>query len=42
MEAFYQSLQVMGVGMLGIFVVVALIILSVTVLTKVTTPKKKD
>lgn len=35
-EAFLQSLKYMGVGMLGIFIVIAIIVLMVTLLNKVT------
>ena len=40
--AFVENLNIMGVGMLGIFVVIGAIILSVFVLNKLTSPKKKD
>ena len=42
--AFVENLNIMGVGMLGIFVVIGAIILSVVVLGKFTAPKpeKKD
>lgn len=35
-EAFVQSLKYMGVGMLGIFIVIAIIVVMVTLLNKVT------
>ena len=38
--AFLENLKYMGVGMLGIFIVIGVIILSVVVLNKVTAPKK--
>lgn len=38
--AFVENLKYMGVGMLGIFIVIGVIILSVVVLNKVTAPKK--
>ena len=37
---FVANLKYMGVGMLGIFIVIGVIILSVVVLNKVTAPKK--
>lgn len=40
--AFVENLKYMGVGMLGIFIVIGVIILSVVVLNKVTAPKKND
>ena len=42
--AFVENLNIMGVGMLGIFIVIAAIIISVFVLNKLTAPKpeKKD
>ena len=40
--AFIENLKYMGVGMLGIFMVIGIIILSVVVLNKVTAPKKKS
>ena len=42
--AFVENLKWMGLGMLGIFIVIGVIILSVLVLNKVTAPKseKKD
>lgn len=42
--AFVENLNIMGVGMLGIFIVIAAIIISVFVLNKLTSPKpeKKD
>lgn len=41
-EVFMQTLPVMGMGMLGIFCVNILIILSVMALNKLTAPKNKD
>ena len=43
-SAFIENLRYMGLGMLGIFIVIGVIILSVVVLNKVTAPKpeKKD
>ncbi len=38
--AFVKNLSYMGVGMIGIFAVIGVIILSVVVLNKVTAPKK--
>ena len=38
--AFVENLKYMGVGMLGIFIVIGIIILSVVVLNKATSPKK--
>ena len=42
--AFVNNLRYMGLGMLGIFIVMGVIILSVVVLNKATAPKpeKKD
>ena len=40
--AFVENLKYMGVGMLGIFIVIGIIILSVVVLNKATAPKKTD
>ena len=40
--AFVENLKYMGVGMLGIFIVIGVIILSVVVLDKVTASKKTD
>lgn len=40
--AFVENLKYMGVGMLGIFIVIGVIILSVVVLNKVTAPKKNS
>ena len=37
--AFVENLKYMGVGMLGIFIVIGVIILSVVVLNKATAPK---
>ena len=39
-EAFLNSLPIMGYGMLGIFAVTAVIILAMTLLSKI--PDKKD
>lgn len=36
-----DALPIMGKGMLGIFIVTAIIILCVTVLNRITAPKKK-
>lgn len=41
-ENFQKTLPIMGKGMLGIFIVTAVIVLTVTVLNKVTNIKKKD
>ena len=43
-SAFVENLGYMGAGMLGIFIVIGIIVLSVAVLNKVTAPKpeKKD
>ena len=38
--AFVENLRYMGIGMLGIFVVIGLIILSTLILNAVTAPKK--
>ena len=40
--AFVENLNIMGVGMLGIFIVIGAIILSVFVLNKLTSPKKQN
>ena len=40
--AFVENLKYMGVGMIGIFIVIGVIILSVVVLNKATSPKKKS
>ena len=40
--AFVENLKYMGVGMLGIFIVIGIIILSVVALNKVTVAKKKS
>ncbi len=42
--AFVDNLKYMGAGMLGIFIVIGVIVLSVVILNKVTAPKpeKKD
>ena len=39
---FVDSLPYMGVGMLGIFLVMGILIIGTGVLNKVTNPKKKD
>jgi len=39
---FVKNLGYMGVGMLGIFIVIGIIIIAVVVLNKVTAPKKKE
>ena len=39
---FVKNLSYMGVGMLGIFIVIGVIIIAVVVLNKVTAPKKTD
>ncbi len=39
---FLGSFYYMGIGMLGIFIVAAILITSVVILNKVTKPKKKD
>lgn len=41
MEKMLTALAVMGKGMLGIFIVTGVIILSVMLLNKITSPKKK-
>ncbi len=41
-ENFQNTLPIMGKGMLGIFIVTAVIVLTVTILNKVTNRKKKD
>ncbi len=40
--AFVENLKYMGLGMLGIFIVIGVIILSVVVLNKVTAPKEDE
>ena len=40
--AFVENLNIMGVGMLGIFIVIGAIILSVFVLNKLTSPKPSN
>ena len=40
--AFVENLNIMGVGMLGIFIVIGAIILSVFVLNKLTAPKPQS
>lgn len=40
--AFVENLKYMGVGMLGIFIVIGIIILSVVALNKLTAPKKTN
>ena len=42
LDNFLNSFFYMGVGMLGIFIVAAILIVSVVLLNKVTKPKKKD
>lgn len=39
-EKFWKALETMGYGMLGIFIVTGVIILSVMLLNKFTSPKK--
>lgn len=41
-ELFLQTLPLMGKGMLGIFAVTAVIILSIVALNKLTAPKDSD
>lgn len=41
-QAFLNTLQYMGLGMLGIFIVTAILILGIVVLNKATAPRKKD
>lgn len=41
-QAFLDTLPIMGKGMLGIFAVTAIIILTIILLEKLTTKKKKD
>ncbi len=41
-ENFTQALAIMGKGMLGIFIVIGVIILGITLLNKATSPKKKS
>ncbi len=41
-QAFLESLGYMGMGMLGIFIVTAVIILCIKLLNTVTSPKKND
>lgn len=41
-ELFLQTLPLMGKGMLGIFVVTAVIILAIVALNKLTAPKDSD
>ena len=40
-ELFLQTLPIMGMGMLGIFAVILVIILVVAALNKLTAPKEK-
>ena len=40
--AFVENLKYMGVGMLGIFIVIGIIVLSVVVLNKATASKSDD
>ena len=42
MADFWNSLKLMGLGMLGILVVMALIMAIITVLNKATKPKKEE
>ena len=39
---FVTSLKYMGVGMLGIFIVIGLIVITTVILNKVTAPKKNN
>ena len=41
LELFLQTLPIMGMGMLGIFAVILVIILVVAALNKLTAPKEK-
>ena len=41
-ENFKEALAVMGKGLLGIFIVIAILVLGVTILNKVTSPKEKN
>lgn len=40
--AFLENLKYMGVGMLGIFIVIGVIVLSVVALNKITAPKNNN
>lgn len=42
MSNFYQALEMMGKGMLGIFVVIGIIAVIVYILTRLTSDKKDD
>ena len=42
MENFYISLQIMGLGMLGIFTVILAIMAVVVILSKLTSSRKKQ
>ena len=41
-EAFIENLKYMGAGMIGIFLVIGVIILTIVLLGKLTAPKKKS
>lgn len=41
-QAFLNTLQYMGLGMLGIFIVTAIMIAGIAVLNLATAPRKKD
>lgn len=41
-KRFAESFQYMGKGMLGIFIVIAILIVGITLLNKATSPKKKE
>ncbi|MBQ9779462.1 MAG: hypothetical protein IJW00_00810 [Clostridia bacterium] len=41
-EAFIENLKYMGAGMIGIFLVIGVIILTIMLLGKLTAPKKQD
>ncbi len=41
-EAFVENLKYMAAGMIGIFLVIGVIVLTIVVLGKVTAPKKSD
>lgn len=41
-ELFLQTLPIMGMGMLGIFAVILVIMLTVVLLNKLTAPKNKE
>lgn len=40
-ENFLKALEIMGKGMLGIFIVIAILVVGIVVLNKVTAPKNK-